>query len=152
MSGGFLNDLGLDAVSADPNHIADGKYRAFVFNAEVRNKKNSEINSLVLTYKIAPEQKHAGQSQQEWFDLLPASATGDNAEFKRSYLKKRILSLGIPESKINEVNPGDLIGIEVAITIVHKNGYQNVGNLELVNDGVPVSAAPTVGGDTSTLL
>ena len=144
---GFLNDLGLENVEADPNHIADGKYRAFVFNSEVRTKKD-QTDSLVLTYKIAPEQKHSGQQQQEWFDLKP---TGDNAELKKSFFKKRLLSLGVPEAQFANLNPGDLIGIEVGMTIVHRNGYQNVGEVTLVADG-GATAAPAAPASTSSLL
>lgn len=135
---GFLNDLGLDSVEADPNHIADGLYPAFVYGSEVRLKKD-QTKSWVLTYKIAPEAaKHSGQTQAEWFDLEPK---GENAELKKSFLKKRILSLGVPESKINEVNPDDLIGIKVNVKIVHRNGYQNVGDVT-VTEGTTASAAP----------
>ena len=134
---GFLNDLGLENVEADPNHIADGTYPAYVFGSEVRLKKDHS-KSWVLTYKIAPEAaKHSGQTQAEWFDLEPK---GENAELKKSFLKKRILSLGVPESKINEVNPDDLIGIKVSLKIIHKNGYQNVGDISLA-DGVSAPSA-----------
>ena len=145
---GFLNDLGLENVSADPNHIADGKYPAHVFGSEIREKKAGG-KSWVLTYKIdSSSPLHAGASQQEWFDLQP---TGDNAELKRSFLKKRVLSLGVPESKIGSLNPNDLLGIACSVTIVHRNGYQNVGNVELVTDGATATvSAPTA--DTSSLM
>jgi hypothetical protein len=144
---GFLNDLGLENVEADPNHIADGKYRAFVFNSEVRLKKD-QSRSWVITYKIAPNQKHAGQQQQEWFDLEPK---GDNAEIKKSFLKSRVLSLGVPESKIADLSPADLIGTEVDITIVHRNGYQNVGVLTLPTGDAP-AATEAASASTSSLL
>lgn len=146
MSEGFLNDLGLENVEADPNHIADGKYPAFVYNSEVRTKKD-QTRSWVITYKIAPDSpRHAGQQQQEWFDLEPK---GENADLKRSFLKRRVLSLGVPESKINSINPADLIGIKVALTIVHRGQYQNVGTVEVLDDNASV-AAPSA--NTSTLL
>lgn len=140
MTDGFLNDLGLDEVNADPNYIADGKYRAFVYNSEVRTKKD-DSKSWVLSYKIAPDQKHAGQVQQEWFDLAPK---GDNAELKRSFLKRRVLSLGVPESKIGSVQPNDLIGLEVSITIKHSGSYQNVGTVELAGGATSASASTDV--------
>ena len=142
---GFLNDLGLENVEADPNHIADGKYEAFVFNSEVRTKKDGG-RSWVITYKIAPGQTHSGQQQQEWFDLAP---TGDNAELKKSFLKRRVLSLGVPESQIGTFNPGDVMGLKVAIAIVHRNGYQNVNSVELMEDGAlsASTASPSASPD-----
>lgn len=139
MSDGFLNDLGLENVEADPNYINDGTYPAFVFSSEIKTKKD-QSKAWVLTYKIAPDSpKHAGQQQQEWFDLAPK---GENAEIKKSFLKRRVLSLGVPEAKIDSINPADVVGIKVAMSIVHRNGYQNVGNVT-VDDGVtPLGATP----------
>jgi hypothetical protein len=148
MSDGFLNDLGLDTVEADPNHIANGKYPAFVYNSEVRTKKDG-TKSWVITYKIAPDSpRHAGQQQQEWFDLEPK---GENADLKKSFLKRRVLSLGVPETRINSVNPGDLIGIKVSLEIVHRGQYQNVGTVEVLDDSGSV-AAPVASAASSTLL
>lgn len=145
MTDGFLNDLGLDDVNPDPNYIADGLYRAFVYGSEVRTKQSTGGKSWVLTYKVAPDQKHAGQTQQEWFDLDPK---GDNAELKRSFLKKRVLSLGVPESKIGSIQPNDLVGIEVSLKIVHKGSYQNVGDVTLAGSG----ATPAASADVADLL
>lgn len=149
MTDGFLNDLDLGDTNADPNYIADSKYRAFVYQSEVRTKKD-DTRAWVITYKIAPDQKHAGQTQQEWFDLLPKDSTAPNAELKRSFLKKRILSLGVPESKIGQVNPNDLIGTEVSLTIKHKDGYQNVGNVDLAEGGSSTQTITTA--DVADLL
>lgn len=142
---GFLNDLNLDDVNPDPNYIADGLYRAFVYGSEVKTKQSTGTKSWVLTYKVAPDQKHAGQVQQEWFDLDPK---GENAELKRSFLKKRVLSLGVPESKIGEIQPSDLVGIEVSMKIVHRNSYQNVGEITLAGSG----ATPAASADVADLL
>lgn len=140
-SAGFLNDLGLENVEADPNYIADGTYPAYVFKSEIRTKKD-ETKSWVLTFKIAPESnKHAGQTQQEWFDLKPV---GENAEMKKSFLKKRVLSLGVPEAKIPTFSPNDVLGTKVSMSIVHRKGYQNIGEVQ-VDDGITPLGA-TSGG------
>lgn len=131
---GFLSDLNLDGVEADPNYIADGVYHAFVYESEVRTKKDG-TPSWVLTYKIAPDEaKHAGQQIAEWFDLKPV---GPNANLKKSFMKRRVLSLGVPESRINAVNPADFVGTEVAITVKHKGQYQNVTDVKLAEGGAP---------------
>lgn len=145
--GGFLNDLGLENVSADPNHIADGLYKAFVFNSEVRAKRDGS-KSWVISYKIAPGQQHAGQIQQEWFELEPK---GENVELKRSWLKRRVLSLGVPEQRVGSVDPGDFIGTEVNVKIVHRNGYQNVGEVTLVADGGVTTPAVSAPAESSLL-
>lgn len=148
MTDGFLNDLDLGNVEADPNHIADGKYVAHVYKSEVRDTKKGK--QWVLTYKIdAGSPKHAGQQQQEWFALSP---TGDNVELKKSFLKRRVLSLGVPESKINSVNPGDVQGLKVVIEIVHRNGYQNIASVALADDtSGSVVSAPSAPVQTNLL-
>lgn len=138
VDGGFLSDLALDGVEADPNYIADGVYHAYVYESEVRTKKDG-TPSWVLTYKIAPDEaKHAGQQIAEWFDLKPV---GPNATLKKSFMKRRVLSLGIPETRINAVNPVDFVGTEVSITVKHKGQYQNVTDVRLVSAAATKPAA-----------
>ena len=53
-------------------------------------------------------------------------------EFKLGLLKKRLLALGVPESKVNSVKPADLIGAPVVLTLVQNKDYVNIAR----NNGV----------------
>jgi hypothetical protein len=141
---GFLNDLGLDNVEADPNYISDGPHPGFVFDSKVVTKKDN-TKSWVITYKVAPEdESFAGKTQDEWYNVTNPSAD------QKSWLKKRVLSLGVPESKVGAFDPAEVIGTAVFFNIRHKNGYQNVGEVtlrdeatgEAVAQAAPAQAAP----------
>lgn len=139
---GFLNDLNLGEVEADPNYIGDGKYPATIIKSEISAKKSDPDNkSWVITYKLTGG-KFAGKTQSEWFALNP---TGDNAEFKKSLLKQRVLSLGVPESRINDVDPDYFVATDVIIQIKHNGAYQNVGTVELVGSDSPATNAVSAG-------
>lgn len=153
---GFLNDLGLENVEADPNYIPDGKYAAFVYESSTKIIKN--VNYWVITYKIADDPNVGGKTVDELKSLDPK---GPKRSQQLSFLKQRVLSLGIPESRVSEFDPGDVVGTPVTISIKHKDGYQNVGTVELRGEGTTPSVAPTnVGasvassatGDMSSLL
>ncbi len=136
---GFLNDLGLDNVEADPNYISDGPHPGFVFDSKVVTKKD-DSKSWVLTFKVAPEDTNfAGKTQDEWYSLTNPSAQ------QKSWLKKRVLSLGVPESKVGAFDPAEVIGTAVFFNIRHKNGYQNVGEVTLRDEatGQAVVSEPT---------
>jgi hypothetical protein len=126
---GFLNDIGLDSVEADPNYIPDGMYKATIVKSEIQGKKSGDGNNWIITYAIQ-EGAQASKQQSEWFDLNPS---GDNEALKKSFLKKRVVGLGVPESKINEVDPTYFIGQKCVVSIKHKNGYQNVSDVRLAD-------------------
>jgi len=123
----LFGSMGLDDVEADPNHIAPGEYPAFVFESTVvtaKTGKNAGKNSWVVTYKIS-DGKFNGKTQQEWFSLDPT-----NQQVK-PWLKRRILSLGVPETKVGGFSPADVVGTPVFVKIKHKDGYQNVADVHL---------------------
>jgi hypothetical protein len=147
---GFLNDLGLENVEADPNFIAAGPYPAIITKSEVKPKSGEQVgNNWILTYTIQAG-KFQGKTQSEFFDLNPQ---GDKAEIKKSFLKKRVLSLGVPENQISNMDPQFAVGLAGVVTIKHGNGYQNVADFKL-NEGaasVPNNVTPlnTQAGMTS---
>lgn len=139
---GFLNDLDLGNVEADPNYIPDGPYPANIVKSDIVTRKNDGKQSWVLTYQII-EGRFAGKQQQEWFDLKPE---GDNAELKKSFLKRRVLSLGIPENEVSNVDTDYFVGMRVKVTIKHRNGYQNVSDVELMGTVTPTSSGSLTDG------
>lgn len=124
---GFLNDLALDQVETDP---ADGVYRAFVYDVKTVNYKDTaKGKAVVFTYRIA-DGKFKGEDVQEW---KSANSFDDNT--KKKWLKARILSLGVPESRLTNLDPQDLVGLEVMITLKKNGQYLNVNKVELVQSG-----------------
>jgi hypothetical protein len=162
---GFLNDLDLDNVEADPNYIGDGQWPAFIFDSKVITKKD-QTKSWIITYKVAPDSKqYAGVTQDEWFALTvekDGSLIAQPDQTKKSWLKKRVLSVGVPESRVKEVTPAEIIGTPVFITIRHKGNFQNVVDVVLRDEStgeakptaVPEQSAatPAPSGNVTDLL
>lgn len=140
--------MGLDDVEADPNHIADGMYNAHVYESQIltaKSGKKAGRPQWVLNYKIL-EGTYKGRVQSEWFDL------GPNNDQAKPWIKRRILSLGVPESKVSEFQPADVIGTPVTVKIQTKDGWQNVVNVDLGHKAVDNGQQPTSGAvDTSQL-
>lgn len=135
---GFLNDLNLDQTEADPNYISDGPHPGFIFDSKVVTKKDGN-KSWVLTHKVAPEDtKFAGRIQDEWYPITNAT------EQNKSWLKRRVLSLGVPESQVGSFSPADVIGLAVLFSIRHKDSYQNVVDVVL-RDEATGQAMPAAG-------
>ena len=159
---GFLNDLNLDEVEADPNFISDGPHPGFVFDSKVVTKKDGS-KSWVIIFKVAPDdEKFAGKTQDEWYSLT-VSKDGElvaPSPDQKSWLKKRALSLGVPESQIKTFKPADVIGTAVFFGIRHKNGYQNVGEVTLRDEATgqavvseaPAQVAPAAQSNVNDLL
>lgn len=144
---GFLADLGLDTVESDPNAIPDNKYPAFVFAANiVKYKDTSKGQALVLTYKIA-DGPHKGKTVDEW-----KSANSFDTVQQKGYLKQRLVQIGIPESKLNELDPDDLVGLPVTITTKKNGEYTNVRYAAArdENDLGDANSAPVSNGASSS--
>lgn len=155
MSEGFLSGLGLDEVEGLPN----GGYNAFVFDAKVVSLKDAAKGKrLVITYKIA-DGKFKGETVDEWKSCNPFD------DYKtKGWLKKRILSLGVPEDRIDSLSPTDLVGTEVFIKVKKNGDFINVNDVQLgfvkseeesmeaALDGGSVSVAASDAGSLDDLL
>lgn len=146
---GFLNDLtpGLDWKEGvtDPNRVTEGKHHAFVYEAKVMDlTARGKGKSLVITYKMAGDDQDSGKTVDEWRGIPVVSADGQFASDKdrnnASWLKRRLIDLGVPEDKINDIQPNDLVGTEVYVTFKNNGAYQNVSKVEVVGaDGMTAS-------------
>lgn len=131
----LFGSMGLDDVEADPNFIPAGEYAAYITDSAIvtaKTGKNMGKNSWVLTYKVS-DGKFNGRTQQEWFSLDPSN------EQVKPWLKRRLLSIGVPESRIGSFNPADVVGTPVFVKIKHKDGYQNVADVKQRNENESVS-------------
>lgn len=141
---GFLNDLGLGSseVKALSNYLPDGTYPAYVFEVALKpGKSNPNDRYLVITYKVAEESSYQGMTVQEWKSANPYD---DNK--KKGYLKARLMDFGVPESRLNDVNPQDLVGIKVNIRVVNNGSFRNVQSVENPNASAAaagISAPPS---------
>lgn len=134
---------GLDVASAQDNpfDVAPGTYPAVVTKAEARPTKGGDKVGLNIEYTISdPDSEMHGRKVTEWKQIPQASGelTGKDAQ-AASFLKQRLMNLGIPESRMNDIEGDDLIGIECVISVKKNGEYTNVTKVALQgedeNDG-----------------
>jgi len=130
---GLFGDLDIEAASDNPFEIPADKYGCAVTKVEKKRNNDDTADFLVFTYTIeeGAADSAIGQDVAEW-KKIPASNDEEGAERAKSFIKQRLLSLGVPENRVNTVNPDDLLGVKVWATIKPgKNGYPSVSKVEL---------------------
>lgn len=141
-AGGFLNELGLnwDAVPTT-NNPSDGTHRCFVTKSEIKTKQADQSKSWVITYRVADGEKEQGRTNDEWRPI-PNVQNGnfvtEKDETNARWLKQRLMSLGVPETRVGSTSPKDLLGIECYVTFktntTSKGSFQNVVNVKLASE------------------
>jgi hypothetical protein len=139
MSDGIFADLGLDV---DFDNFPSATYSGYVTEAKVINYKDAaKGRAMVLTYKVADEGEHKGKT----IDEFKSCNKFDDAT-KKKWLKIRLLSLGVPESRLSEVNPSDLVGTAVFFTTKKNGEYTNVSTVKVAEEDFPSNGEqPSVG-------
>lgn len=137
---GLFGDLDVKSAEDNPWFVPSNTYKADVFSVEVKDGKNGK--GLSIVYKIS-EGDHKGKTVSEWKNI-PSKEEADTEEGKKaaSYLKMRLASLGVPEARMNDVEPADLTGTAVIVTVKVNGEYSNVNKVELA-EGADTPAAPT---------
>lgn len=128
----------LDVASAedDPFAIPDNTYDCFLTDVKVGPTKDKSKTGMTLVFTIS-EGEHANKKIQEWKRIpTPADPKNLDDEDKRSlsFLKARLLDLGVPAERVNTVSPDDLIGKRVYVSVKNNNGYTNVKKVVLADD------------------
>lgn len=132
---GFLADLGLDEVESDPNHLPDATYLGYLTKVKVQPYKDkAKGKAIILTYKVS-DGEHKDKTVDEW-----KSANSFDEPRKKAWLKQRLLSLGVPESRMNAVNPDDLVGTAVLFTVKKNGDYINVTSVKLRDENEAVAS------------
>lgn len=133
MSDSLFGDLDLDNAPDDPFAIPDGTYKAYLTDVRKGPTKDGKKVGVTFKFKIS-EGDHKDQEVTEWKSANPT----DDVRTK-SFLKQRIIGLGVPADRISVIDPEDLIGKEVYITTKSRNGFTNIQN------AVPVDAGESSG-------
>lgn len=134
-----------------------GTWAGVVSDAGTQTDKN-EINNLVIEYSVNVEGKTEPMKYSEWLKIPKGKRSdwdfetvvndkghtqGNFNEWALAALKTRLLSLGIPEQRLNTVNPENLIGHDVVVTFFKDKGdYTKVKRVVLANK--PSRPAPAL--------
>lgn len=139
----IFGELDVESANDDPFQIPDNTYRATVTDAKVGPTNNGDKVGLTIVYTINSDDEHDGKSVSEWKHIPtpndPKNLTPEESK-AASFLKQRMLSLGIPAERINSVTPDDLKAREVYITTKTTTSndriYTNVRKVVVIEDGV----------------
>lgn len=139
----MFGNLDIESAADDPFALPDNTYKAVLTEVKVGPSKNGDKTVLSLIFTVQSEDEHDGKTIREW-KVIPTPNDPKNLsdEEKRnaSFLKRRMLDLGIPPERINTLEPDDLIGKEVYVTTVSKSDgaktYVNVRKVTLVESGL----------------
>lgn len=116
---GFLADQNLADIEVPESDwfIANGVYPAAITDSKLMHpEKNPDGTLWQITYRIDPEvETFGGKFVSEFFDLDP-----NLAPERKQFLKRRLMSLEITDAEAADMDPGDIIGTEVTVTIKNK--------------------------------
>ncbi len=96
---------------------------------------------IIIEYQLGDE----GKTKSEWFEM-PFDSDNKTAKEveKLGYFKLRLKDLGVPDEKLNSIEPDDVIGKRGTLQTVTKNGFQNIKNVTLAEEEEAPVAAPVV--------
>jgi hypothetical protein len=112
----FLQDAGVVGVEAQEADfsVANGVYPAMVTDSKIDDFNGK--TKWMITYKIDSEvETYGGRTVSEWFDLDP-----DLPDNRKQFLVRRLASLEISAEEQETLEPADIIGTEVTITVKNK--------------------------------
>jgi hypothetical protein len=142
----FLNDAGVVGIEPTESDffVANGVYPATISESKIADFNGT--NKWQITYKIDSEEENfGGKTVSEWFDLSP-----DLAADRKQWLVRRLASLEITPEEQLTLEPADVIGTEVTITVKNKPSadgtrtFTNVTKVVLGKD--QIEAASYVSG------
>lgn len=142
----LFGDLDIASASDDPFGIPAGTYPCIISDAKAGRNKDDNKTGLTIFYKIT-EGEPAGNTAQEWKTIQSDGDTDPKSDANKknaSYIKMRLRELGIPEDRMNTVEPNDLKGIEGYVTMGEpNNGFPRVVSFSLTKPGVTAGADST---------
>jgi|SRR6185437_14815848 len=135
--GGFFGEFDVAGAADDPFSIDDGTYRGQVtgFDGDIGGKKNdgTDYRGMQFTLTVT-EGDQEGATYDQYFALPTADTSVRTAGILRSSVKKFLAGLEVPISRMNTIDPNDLLGIDVIFTIettVSKRTKKKFRNIEI---------------------
>ena len=126
----LFGDLDIESAEDDPFAIPDNTYDCFLTDVKVGPTKAGDKQGMTLEFTIA-EGDHQDKRIQEWKRIPDPAKPLEDDERAKSFLKARMLDLGIPAERVNSVTADDLLGIHCFVSVKNNNGYTNVRKVTL---------------------
>ena len=137
-------DLNLDdpSIPNDPNLLPDNTYPCFVYEVKPHASKAGDPG-VKFIYKIS-EGTFSGRTITEWKSLgIKPGIDPEKALKAKSYIKERLVSLGVATKDMSGLDTEDLIGKECYVSIRNQDGFPNVQRVTRNTDGAFAADSPT---------
>ena len=145
---GLFDELDVAGAADNPFSIPDDTYPCVV--SDVITKKNAKGNmGMTVIYKVT-EGEYAGREISE-YQRVPHPEDNEKldaakAANARSFIKRTLSRLGIPEDRMNTVGKDDLVGIDCYVSTQMNGDFINVRDVHLTapaNAGASSGSAAT---------
>lgn len=123
--------------------IPAGTYEAMLSSISTETKDSGTF--LVFTYTVTEEGPYKGKSHKEFKKTVVGRAQNDKDREALGYIKQRLSSLGVPPDRMNSIDVDDLVGTELALTLVNQRNnpdYRNVQKIVLLDASADVPELP----------
>ncbi len=144
-----------DVTDEDFNEVEEfspgvkaGIYEAIVSAVETERKDSGLY--LVLSYTITQEDSpEKGKTHKEFQRIIEGRAQNDKDRQTLQFQVTRMLQLGVDKDRMKTLEPEDLVGTEIILTLVDQKknpAYRNVSRVALLDGGgadvpMPVASA-----------
>jgi len=129
-------DLDFDSVPDDPFYMPDNSYLTYVTKVKTGQTQAGDKFGMTITYRVA-EGAFEGREITEWKRIPqpsdPAHPSDDDLK-AMTWLKSRLKDLGVPNDRMSELDPEDLIGIKCVVAVKNKGEYRNVTKITTVDE------------------
>lgn len=139
---GLFAELDIASATDNPFAIPDNTYPCVLESVEVKaNEKGN--HGLYLKFVIS-EGEHKGKKITEYKRIPhPDDAEVlDEADKKKAryYINQRLSTLGVPDERMNDVEPDDLVGTDCYVSTKQNGDFTNVRNVSV---SAPASGLPS---------
>lgn len=126
---GMFHNLDIANAADDPGSIPSDWYDLIVTEVKVdqESKKEENKGKKYCVFVVAIDGgKYSGRELQDWKWVPEPEDDSPEAEDARAYIKQRLTQFGIPLSQMDDVEPKDLVGIELTGELVKNGQYTNI--------------------------
>lgn len=131
---GLFDELDIAGAADNPFAIPDDTYECVVSDLIKKRNDQKGTTGITVKYKITgPE--HTGREITEYRRLPSKDDTKPMSDAEaataRSYIKRTLSRLGIPEDRMNTVNREDLVGTQCYVSTQMNGDFINVRDVTL---------------------
>ena len=141
---GLFDELDVAGAADNPFAIPDDAYECVV--SDVVAKKNAKGNMGMTVQYTITDGEYKGRKITEYRRMPHKDDTDvlDDAKAAeaRSYIKRTLSKLGIPEDRMNSAGKDDLVGIQCYVSTQQNGDFTNVRDVNLQRPANTGSAAP----------